>query len=219
MYDVELNGQLYHATCYHIWQEDKNSTLGGYYADEVGDVDLEPFILTPEQKGTIRILWDIFGGYINDKGYKVLDPHIGAIYGDAITYERAGEIYRRLEKMGFAVNNVTLGIGSYTYQYVTRDSLGQALKATHAVVDGLERQIYKDPVTDTDRNFKKSQKGMCYVYRNDAGDVVYSDEHSINDMKKPEFADNLLEPVFEDGNLLRETTLHEIRNRLNNDDF
>lgn len=86
---------------------------------------------TPQDKGVIELLWDIFGGTINEQGYKVLDPHIGAIYGDSITLERAEEICKRLEAKGFASTNVVLGIGSFTYQYNTRDTFGFAMKATY----------------------------------------------------------------------------------------
>jgi nicotinamide phosphoribosyltransferase len=77
-----------------------------------------------ETKGVIELLWDIFGGTINDQGYKVLDPHIGAIYGDSITLDRQIEIYERLAAKGFAATNIVLGIGSFTYQYNTRDTFG-----------------------------------------------------------------------------------------------
>lgn len=175
---------------------------------------------SPENKGTVEILWEIFGGYINEKGYKVLDSHIGAIYGDSITLELAKEIYKRLEAKGFAVNNVTLGIGSYTYQYVTRDTLGFALKATHSVVNGKERQIYKDPLTDKTKgnNFKKSQRGMCYVYR-DGDDIKYTDEHTIEELKQDKYKDNLLQTVFKDGALVKEFSLSEIRNKLHENKF
>src|SRR5690606_37236151 len=136
------------------------------------------------------------GGYINEKGYKVLDPHIGAIYGDSITLERAAAIYERLEKKGFAVSNCTLGVGSYSYLgLLSRDSLGFALKATHSIIEGDERQIYKDPITDTGK-FKKSQRGMCYVYQ-EGEDILYKDELSLLDLEcNPEYRDNLLQPVF-----------------------
>lgn len=81
----------------------------------------------PKQKGVIELLWDIFGGTINDQGYKVLDPHIGAIYGDSITMERAIQICERLKAKGFASTNVVLGIGSFTYQYNTRDTFGSII--------------------------------------------------------------------------------------------
>lgn len=97
------------------------------------------------KKGTIEALWDIFGGTINNLGYKVLDSHIGAIYGDSITIQRADEICRQLEAKGFASTNVVFGIGSYTYQYNTRDTFGYAMKATYAIVNGEERLIFKDP--------------------------------------------------------------------------
>ena len=165
---------------------------------------------SPEYKGTVQLLWDIFGGEINSKGYKVLNSKIGTIYGDSITVERCEEICTELMEKGFAVNNCVFGIGSYTYQYNTRDTFGFALKATHAVIDGEEKFIFKDPITDTG-NFKKSQKGMCYVYR-DGQDILYKDELTIKE--QAEFKDNLLEIVFKDGKLIKDYSLSEIRNLL-----
>lgn len=171
--------------------------------------------LTPEEKGTVELLWEEFGGVTNGKGYRMLDPHIGAIYGDSITIDRALSIWERLTKKGFAITNVTLGIGSYTYQYNTRDTFGFALKATNSIIAGKERQIFKDPITDhvSGANFKKSQKGMCCVQERD-GAISYQDHLTFEDLKKAEYADNLLQPVYADGKLLREFSLSEIRNRL-----
>ena len=67
--------------------------------------------LLPREKGVIELLWDIFGGTINEQGYKVLDPHIGAIYGDSITPDRQKQIYERLAAKGFAATNIVLGVG------------------------------------------------------------------------------------------------------------
>lgn len=163
-----------------------------------------------EYKGTVELLWDIFGGEVNSKGYKVLNGKIGTIYGDSITIERCEEICKGLMEKGFAVNNCVFGIGSYTYQYNTRDTFGFALKATHAVIKGEERFIFKAPKTDKD-NFKKSQKGMCYVYKQ-GKDILYKDELTIKQQES--YEDNLLELVFKDGILIKDYSLLEIRNRL-----
>lgn len=64
-----------------------------------------------EEKGVVELLWELFGGTINDEGYKVLDSHIGVIYGDSITIDRQEKIYARLEAKGFAASNIVLGIG------------------------------------------------------------------------------------------------------------
>ena len=217
-YRVRIGDYLYKVTCDHTWTEDEDGD--GYYSEMVEWVDFEKRELTPAMKGTVELPWEIFGGTINSKGYKVLDPHIGAIYGDSITPERAAAIYARLEEKGFAVNNCTLGVGSYTYQYTTRDTFGQALKATNSVINGVEHQIYKDPITDKVKgnNFKKSQRGMCYVYR-DGDDILYTDEHTMDELNNPEFADNLLEVVFKNGELIKDETLATIRNRLHKGGF
>lgn len=74
---------------------------------------------TPSQKGVVELLWNIFGGTMNEKGYKVLDPHIGAIYGDSITLERAQDILERLKEKGFASSNIVFGIGLTKWPFYT----------------------------------------------------------------------------------------------------
>lgn len=217
-YNVRIGNLLYEVTCEHAWET--NEEGDGFYTSEVEEVYFDKKEITPAMKGTVELLWDIFGGTINSKGYKVLDPHIGTIYGDSITLDRAKAIYARLEEKGFAVNNCTLGIGSFTYQYNTRDTFSFALKATHSIIDGVEKQIYKDPITDKVKgnNFKKSQRGMCYVYKND-DDVLYTDEHTIEELKEEKYKDNLLKTILEDGKLYNETSLAEIRNELHKGAF
>ena len=173
-------------------------------------------------KGVIELLWDTFGGTINSKGYKVLDPHIGCIYGDAITLERAEEICRRLESKGFASSNIVFGIGSYTYNMNTRDTFGFALKTTYGVVNGKELMLYKDPITDD--GTKKSQKGMVSVFRDEYFDeLMYRDEYTKKDkeeaieMRKTHPTDEhyeMLQTVFLNGELVKEYNLQEIRDRL-----
>lgn len=177
---------------------------------------------TPEERGTVEILWDTFGGYINELGYKVLSPSIGCVYGDAITWSRAQAVYERLRAKGFCAASAILGAGSYSYQYASRDSLGQAYKATDCVINGEEFAIFKDPVTDKAKGgeaFKKSQKGLVYVYRDEDGKTAYIDELTQEDMASGKYDDNLLQPVYRDGKLLRETTLTEVRKVLNDGAF
>jgi nicotinamide phosphoribosyltransferase len=164
-----------------------------------------------ERNGVVEILWDIFGGTITDKGFKQLDTHIGCIYGDAITIERCEEICNRLKAKGFASTNMVYGIGSYTYQYNTRDTFGFALKSTYAVVNGEERMLFKDPVTDN--GVKKSQRGKVVVLDSNDG-IIYKD--GLNATEEAMVKDNLLTKVFENGKLIKDLSLSEIRNKLLN---
>ncbi len=161
------------------------------------------------QKGVIQILWEIFGGTITAKGYKQLDSHIGCIYGDAITLARCESICKILKEHGFASTNMVYGIGSYTYQYNTRDTFGFALKSTYGIFGGIEKFLYKDPITDD--GMKKSQTGKVAVYKFN-GRVVYQD--GLNDKEYGTFSYNLLEPIFLNGVLTRDQSLQEIRNLL-----
>lgn len=223
-----IHGELYKAKIHNIsWnRHDKQY----YYIDmyERAKITVEKVQETPEDKGVIELLWDVFGGTVNEQGYKVLDSHIGAIYGDSITVERAEEICRRLEAKGFASTNVVLGIGSFTYQYNTRDTFGFAVKATYiekevdvqvgttpenlkwdTEIQGFE--IFKDPVTDS--GLKKSAKGLLKVLKTvDTNEYFLVDQCTWEDV---EADDNELKIVFKDGEFLKETTMTEIRERVN----
>lgn len=158
-------------------------------------------------KGTYETLWEIFGGTVNSEGYKVLDPHIGIIYGDSITLARQKEIYRRLEEKGFAATNLVLGIGSYTFQGVTRDSLGYALKTSAVNIDGVWKVVYKDPQTAGQNMAKKSLKGFARV-------VVNQGEMKVIDQVSFEDEGGLMRTVFKDGELLIDEKLSDIRSRI-----
>lgn len=162
--------------------------------------------LNSEEKGVIELLWDVFGGDVVN-GYKVLNPKVGAIYGDSITPDRAIQISERLMAKGFAPLMV-YGIGSYTYQYNTRDTFGFAVKATYIETSGGGGiEIYKDPVTDD--GTKKSAKGLIKLDLVD-GNIVMTDQVSWE-----EESTGLLQTVFLNGNIVKETSLKEIKDILN----
>ena len=192
------------------------------------DVHINPFRTNrpdysiEERKGVIELLWDIFGGTVNEQGYKVLDPHIGAIYGDSITLDRQIQIYERLEAKGFAATNIVLGVGSFTYQMNTRDTLGFAAKGAWFEVLELDPiantpdengvlgfkkvgyDIYKDPVTDD--GTKKSLKGLICV----------TEDHEVLTQCTWEQEDQgILQTIYEEGRFDNQTSLTEVRNKLN----
>lgn len=160
---------------------------------------------SPERRGLIELLWAMFGGTTMATGHKLVDAHVGAIYGDSITLERQRAILAGLAEKGFASANVVLGIGSYTYQHVTRDTFGFAMKATFCTVNGEDREIFKQPRTDTKKN---SHRGLIAVRRDSDGELRAHFPVSRADERA---ATNLLQPVFENGELLRRQTLAEIR--------
>lgn len=171
-------------------------------------------------KGVIELLWDVFGGTINEQGYKVLDSHIGAIYGDSITIDRAKQIFERLEAKGFASTNIVLGVGSFTYQFNTRDTFGFAMKATYVEVKtkrvgrGLDdreiiegREIFKDPITDD--GVKKSAKGLLHVAKSNENGYTLVDQVTWDNEKNGE-----LQTIYKDGKFYNEITLEKIRENL-----
>jgi nicotinamide phosphoribosyltransferase len=157
---------------------------------------------SPEYKGAVQCLWDVFGGTVTDQGYKMLDSHIGLIYGDSITPQRTLEILEGLKAKGFASGNVVLGIGSFTYEYVTRDTHGFAVKSTYGEINGEPVEIFKDPKTDS--GVKKSAKGLLQVVHGIDGEYTLLDQAPTPDKGE-------LVPVFRNGKLLSETDLAKMR--------
>lgn len=157
----------------------------------------------PAYIGVIGLLYDIFGGSVNAEGYKVLNPKVGAIYGDSITTGRAKEICERLKSKGFSSTNWVAGIGSYTYQYNTRDTFSTAMKATYVEVAGIGREIFKKPITDSGTKF--SAKGLLNVTEVD-GEYILRDCVNWEEEKG-----GALSIVFEDGKLMKDFTLSEMR--------
>ncbi|QNR53816.1 nicotinamide phosphoribosyltransferase [Pseudomonas phage phiK7A1] len=170
-----------------------------------GNPNAEPG--SPEFKGSIQLLWEIFGGTVNEAGFKELDSHIGLIYGDSITLARAKAITARLEEMGFASTNVVFGIGSYTYQCNTRDTFGTAMKATGTSVTGEFFEIYKDPATGD--KLKQSAKGLLYVYKDENGDYILEDQVDADKEQSGE-----LKVRFLNGKFFNLTNIQEVRARL-----
>lgn len=164
---------------------------------------------TPESKGLVQLLWETFPGSFNAKGYKVLNPHVGSIYGDAITYERGEEICARLMRLGFSTEAV-FGIGSFTYQYVTRDTYGLAMKATWCQIDGQPHSIFKKPRTDSGEKF--SAKGRLAILPGNL-DVPH-DLTLVHEATPEEEARSLAQPVWENGAFLRRENFQTIRQRL-----
>ena len=176
-----------------------------------------------EKDGAIITLYNIFGGSENEKGFIELDPHIGLIYGDSVTLQIANEVCERLAHRGFASTNWVAGIGSFTYQFNTRDSHGQAIKATyiesqHAYfdengeVDGFDivgKNIFKDPKTGD--GLKKSAKGLLSVFidYDTDGQFLLMDEMDWEMEKAGE-----LKEIWVNGELKNQVTLQQIRKNI-----
>ena len=177
-----------------------------------GDPDAP--LRSPEFKGAIECLWDIFGGTINEKGYRTLNQRVGLIYGDSITPHRCEEILNRLARQGFASDNVVFGIGSFTFQYQTRDSLGFAMKATYVEIDGVGQAIFKDPKTDS--GTKKSAKGLLRVDWGKNDDFEQVRYILRNDVDEFDEAGGCLQTVYTDGVFLVNEKFARLRERLKN---
>lgn len=188
---------------------------------------------------TVQKLWDTFGGTINTKGYKILDPHIGVILGDGSTLNCVKKIWKELERRGFAANNVIFGVGAFCFTAIfegdkmivnTRDCFGIACKATWGHFGDKELFIYKDPKTDTSK-LKKSHKGLVFVEKTKDG-FKYTDGLTQEDYEKLLYrttpkeyiegkpvtwnTNDAMHTVFKNGRMYNRETFTTIRERLAN---
>lgn len=201
-YLVRITRQSFHMKMWKDSEFDAVKTSDGRYFDSDGEE------LTHEEVlGAIHILHEVFGGKVNTKGYIELDSHIGLIYGDSITLARCEQICDRLASKGFASTNVVFGVGSYTYQYNTRDTFSLACKATWVQINGEGKPIFKDPKTDN--GHKKSAKGLLRVIRTSEGLELQD-----NVSRDKEITGELV-TVFYNGALDNEVSLAEVRKRVN----
>lgn len=174
---------------------------------------------TPEEKGVVQLLWEVFGGTVNEQGYKILNPKISVIYGDSINLDNAKEIMERLERKGFASTNVVFGAGSFLYNgavgrdesgnfiVTTRDTYNSAVKATWAEVNGEGVNLLKDPITDN--GTKKSATGRLAVLPQMDGQL-----YLVEKATPEQEAQSLLEPVWRDGEFIRTQSFNDVRETL-----
>ena len=153
----------------------------------------------------LQILGEKFGAKKNDKGYLVLDEHVRIIQGDGIDKETLETILEHLKQNGWSADNIAFGSGGGLLQKMNRDTLKCAFKCSCVTINGNEVDVFKDPI---DAPGKKSKKGRMTV-NNVEGKIVTLCGDDRNE------EDNLLELVFHNGNLIKDTSLEVIRERSN----
>lgn len=184
---------------------------GKYYCDFDPFMDDEKDNYTEVSEGqyygAYYMLGKIFGWNTTVNDYSYPSTKVGLLYGDSITLERQRDIYARLENAHMAACNLVLGIGSYTFQYKSRDSLGFAVKATACRINENLIEIFKHPKTDD--GTKNSLKGLIRVEKENGKYVAYDQQDEEHEMR------GCLKTVFFNGNLVKDYSLSEIRDNIN----
>lgn len=171
------------------------------------DIDSEYVEISEGQYyGAYYMLGKTFGWNTTDTGFRYPSTKVGLLYGDSITLERQKQIYMRLEGASMAACNLVLGVGSFTYQFKSRDSLGFAVKATACKINGELKEIFKQPKTDD--GTKNSLKGLIAIYEENG---TYVAKDCVSEAEEMTGA---LEPVFVNGSLVKDYSLSEIRERI-----
>ena len=161
---------------------------------------------------TMYSMADTFGTTTNSKGYAVLDPHIGILHGEGVTLDTVSDYFDAITDNGFSAENIIFGVGAYVYSVqVSRDSFGQALKATSVTINGVEKAVFKNPKTASE-GFKKSRKGRVQVLYDGKGDYRVVDGFSKDTL--PRFS--LLQTIFDNGNVMPLPGFESIRENIQN---
>lgn len=159
-----------------------------------------------QRKGTLEILWETFGGTLNDQGLRVLNPKVGIIYGEAIDGEMQDKIYHGMVKRGWCVSNVLMGVGSWGFlKNASRDSYSIAIKGTHSIVDDLDVSMQKNPKTALDS--KKSACGRLRVELVDGSYVLHQNQ------TQEEFETGELKLAFRNGKVVNFQVWNEVKAR------
>lgn len=194
---------------YDLWNAIDN-LWGGELRDEVLQ-NGGKLVIRPDSGDPVKVVREAlerlavrFGTRINSKGYKVLPDSVRLIQGDGINPVSLQKIIDAVIEAGFSIDNLAFGMGGGLLQQVDRDTLGWAMKASAARVDGAWRDVYKDPITS---RAKRSKRGRLAVVQDASG--------QIDTIREDELAgrDNLLRPVFRNGQLLVQDDLLTIRAR------
>lgn len=150
---------------------------------------------------TLDILGKKFGYSTNDKGYKVLDPHIRVIQGDGIGYEMIVNILQTMKKNKWSTDNIAFGMGGALLQHPHRDTLGFAFKASSIVINGDTHDVYKEPATDAG---KTSKRGRLKLIKQGG---------SFHTVSQGADGKDHLETVFSNGVLSKKDSFDTIRER------
>ncbi|MES2669874.1 MAG: nicotinate phosphoribosyltransferase [Pseudomonadota bacterium] len=162
----------------------------------------------------IELVDEAFGHTVNSKGYKVLN-HVRVIQGDGINPTSIRAILERVTSAGYATDNVSFGMGGALLQQLNRDTQKFALKCSAARVDGHWIDVFKDPITDKGKQSKRGR--MTLLQHREYGSFrtvpVPPEAASLADVEKPLGFDDAMVTVWENGRLIRDWTLEEIRAR------
>lgn len=202
-YEELKSAELYkvNGVIYRLLKEDNSEGFAPRYDLEV--------VSELEAEGAVATLWRHFGGTVNDLGYKMLDPHVGLIYGDSITIPIADEILSRLAEKKFASSNIVFGIGSFTYQYITRDTFGYAIKAIYGESSGMQINIVKDPLTDSS---KRSLEGLPRVEKCPINGYKVFDQQDPNNYDPGE-----LKLIFRNSQMMSHMDYNKLRDNVDDE--
>lgn len=142
----------------------------------------------------------------NSKGLTVL-PY-GVLWGDGIDPEGIRKIVERAVSKGFSPTNLVFGMGAGLLQKVNRDTCRFAFKCSAQKRDGKWIDIQKIPLDVS----KASKKGRLKLVGPGWGDDADDSWYTVSE-NDAENSPNILQPVFENGVVLKQELWSEVKGR------
>ncbi|XP_003384858.1 PREDICTED: nicotinamide phosphoribosyltransferase-like [Amphimedon queenslandica] len=191
--------------CEHIWGEELKELVELRGNSGAGIVVLRPDSGDPPTilLRVLEILGSKFGTVTNSKGYKLLPPYLRVIQADSVSYDSLITILEHLKKNMWSADNLIFGSGGGLIQRVDRDTQKCAYKCSYAVINGKGVNVYKSPITDLG---KKSKRGSLTL-------EMENEQFLTKEEGKGSPDKDLLVTVYENGHLLKDYSLSEIRER------
>ncbi len=166
-------------------------------------------VVRPDSGDPLRVPVDVlraldgkFGSTVNSRGYKVLPSCIRVIQGDGINAETLPLLLEAVMAAGYSVDNIAFGMGGGLHQLLNRDTQKFAMKCSAVCVDGVWHDVFKQPVTDPG---KHSKRGHFALLATPGG--------GYRTVPPAAGQDDLLQPVYRDGELLQQTRFAQVRQR------
>jgi nicotinamide phosphoribosyltransferase len=184
----------------HIWGKLKDKVLlrNGKLVIRPDSGDPPKVVLS-----CLEILGSYFGYITNSKNFKVLNDKVRLIQGDGINISMIWKILVEIQGAGWSADNISFGTGGTLLQKLNRDTQNFAFKCSSVTVNGLQRDVFKKPITDPNKNSKRGRLKLVNI------------NGKYKTVSKKQLGEDLLVPIFRNGELLKDYTLEEIRSRAN----
>ena len=170
-------------------------------------------VIRPDSGDPVKVLSKVFniiaerfGSEVNSKGWRVFPSCVRVIQGDGVNYHSILNMVSQLTREGWSMDNWGFGMGGALLQQLNRDTQNFAIKCSSATINGRDVDVSKKPTTDPSKASKPGRLALLSMGNGRYSTVPVPNGHEY-------LPGDLLETVFEDGDIKLTYNLGEIRRR------